>query len=463
MGLVEHHAAFVGALREAGVPVSVAESIDAVEAMRHLDLLDRDGFREGIAAALVKRAGHRPAFDLLFDLWYPAATGARADAPAEPAERTGRLAVGDPDAEALRERLRAALLDPDRVAGDRAVRGAARQAVARFGRGPRGGWLSASAIGAVDPGTLMAGLLAAVLGERGDPGRTTLAEQTARARFGAGIAAFEREVQAETRRRRAEEVGRDAVARAAPPPLERIELGAATREQLVELRRAVAPLARRLAARLAHRRRSAPRGRVDFRRTVRASLASGGVPLDVVARPRHPHKPEIVVVCDLSSSVRPFAQFTLLFIAALRQQFTRLRVFGFVDSLDEITEQLAPDAELGDALARVVREARVVRRSGSTDYGEALAALVREHRDALTPATSLLVLGDGRSNYGSSGIEALREAAGAVRHAFWLNPEPRRSWGSGDSEALRYGEVVEMTEVRDLEQLSAFIEQLATA
>jgi uncharacterized protein len=280
MGLLEQQAGFVGALRAAGLPVSVSESIDAARAMEQLELLDREQFREGAAAALVKRPTHRAAFDVLFDLWFPSATGARAGTPAEAAERTGMLGREDQGAQQIREALRLALLERGSAERDRQVRAAARQAAARFGRGSRqDGWFASSAISAIAPQTLMAGLLAALLGAPGAPERTELAERVERARIRSAIDLFEQEVTAEIRRRRAEEVGLERMTSSVPTPLERIDLNAASRQQLGDLRRAVAPLARRLAARLAQRQRSGARGRVDFRRTVRASLSSGGVPL----------------------------------------------------------------------------------------------------------------------------------------------------------------------------------------
>ncbi|CAN5520998.1 VWA domain-containing protein [soil metagenome] len=464
MGFIEHQTGFIGALRAAGLPVSVSESIDAARAMEQLELLDREQFREGAAAALVKSSSNRAAFDALFDLWYPSATGVRQGTSDEAAERTGTPGREDQGAQQIRDALRRALLDPPSAETDSKVRAAARQATVRFGRGSRqDAWLASSAISAIAPQTLMAGLLAELLGEPGAPQRTALAERVERTRIRALIELFEGEVAAEIRRRRSEEIGRDRMAAVVPVPVERIDLNAASREQLAELRRAVAPLARRLAVRLAQRQRTGSRGRVDFRRTVRASLASGGVPLQVIARPRRPHRPEIVVICDLSGSVQPFAQFTLMLIAALRQQFTRVRVFGFIDSLDEITEMLGPEEDVGDALRRVIREAQVVRNSGSTDYGAALRTMVREHQDALTPATSLLILGDARSNYGNPAVDELRAMVHSVRHSFWLNPERLKEWGTGDSVAPRYSEIIEMSEVRDLDQLAAFVERLAVA
>jgi uncharacterized protein with von Willebrand factor type A (vWA) domain len=251
------------------------------------------------------------------------------------------------------------------------------------------------------------------------------------------------------------------VARTALRPLvEQVDFLRAQREDLAAMRRTVHPLARRLAARLAARRRLGREGRLDVRRTVRASLGTGGVPLTTHHRPRRPHKPELVVLCDVSGSVAGFAHFTLMLTAALREQFARVRAFAFVDTCDEVTRLFAPGADLADAVSRLSREADLVWYDGHSDYGHALAVFTERWPDAVGPKTSLLVLGDGRTNYRDPGLPLLKDLVGKARHAYWLNPEPRRQWGSGDSAATRYGEVVEMVECRTVGQLADFVGRL---
>ena len=99
-------------------------------------------------------------------------------------------------------------------------------------------------------------------------------------------------------------------------------------------------------------------------------------------------------------------------------------------------------------------------RFGRTNYGRAFTDFLAEHSDALGPKASLLVLGDARSNYSDLALPALRELAGSVRHAWWLNPEHARHWGSGDSAARPYGEIVPMVECRNLTQLGEFVHDL---
>ncbi|ACY97746.1 MULTISPECIES: vWA domain-containing protein [Thermomonospora] len=462
--LVDRHTGFVAALREAGLPVSVSEGLDAVRALTVIDLIDREALRAAYAATLVKRPAHRKTFDTLFDLWFPAALGdgvaaARRPAPAAEAgaDRAAPLPPPlDPEVQRYRQELFELLLNGDDVS----LAQFARAAVARFGRSPgQQSWFSSGVLRALSPQTLMAGLLNAVLAGRERGG---MAEQVARQTFRERIGRFESLVATEVRRRIAEDGGVERAARmAVRPPLEQLDFNRATRADLAALRRQVYPLARRLATRLAQRQRLADRGRLDFRRTVRASLSTGGVPLTTHHRPRRPHRPELVILCDASDSVAAFAHFTLLLTFALREQFTKVRAFAFIDTTDEITRFFTPGADVVDAMTAMVKEADLVWITGRSNYGNAIKVFAEKYGDAITPRTSLLILGDARSNYGPLSLPILRRLVDQARNAYWLNPEPRRNWDTGDSAASAYGEIVPMHECRNLTQLAQFIEELA--
>jgi len=205
-----------------------------------------------------------------------------------------------------------------------------------------------------------------------------------------------------------------------------------------------------------------------MRRTVRASLASGGVPLTIHRRPRRPHKPELVVLCDVSGSVSSFAHFTLLLTYALAEQFTKVRAFAFIDTTAEVTRFLdrlffQSAQDLPEALDRMSRESDLVHFDGHSDYGHAFEVFAERYAHAITPRTSLLILGDARNNYRGTGLPALRRIVGEARHAHWLNPEPRGSWGTGDSAAPTYAEVVPMVECRNIAQLEEFVRRLLPA
>jgi uncharacterized protein with von Willebrand factor type A (vWA) domain len=456
-GLLGTLEGFTAALREAGVPAGTSEVLDATRVLGAIDLLDRAQLRAGLAATLVKRPLHRPTFDLLFDLWWPPAIGDPTGlAAGDPSEEPGE--PDQPDVEALRDELRRLLLGDD----DEALRRFARLAVSQLGhlgaQPGRQSWFTYRVLRSLSPETLIAALLDALLA--GEP-RGGLAEQVARQQLQERIAALRAYVEAEVRRRVAEERDRDQVARTSLPPLaDQVDFLRAQRDELAAMRRTVQPLARRLASRLAARRRLGREGRLDIRRTVRASLGTGGVPVVTHHRPRRVHKPELVVLCDVSGSVAGFAHFTLMLTAALREQFSRVRAFAFVDTCDEVTRLFGPGADLADSVRRLSREADLVRYDGHSDYGHSFRVFAERWPDAVGPKTSLLVLGDARTNYRDPGLPLLKGLVDRSRHAYWLNPEPRREWGGGDSVADRYGEVIEMVECRNVAQLTDFVGRL---
>jgi uncharacterized protein with von Willebrand factor type A (vWA) domain len=462
MTLLDRHLAFVAALREAGLRVSVSEGLDAAAAVDVVGLADRAVLREVYAATLVKRHQDRRAFDTAFDVFFPAVFGASADGPGEE-ERPAPppWAVDDPARARLRERLARYLREGDDAAAVRL----ARDAVGNLGQlpGASGGaptWSRVTTLDRLSAQTLLSGLLESFLaGQRDDPA----AERIARATIADRLARFERMVETDVRRRLAEQQGAETIARSgARPSIDRVAFLSATRAEQAELRREIQPLARRLAARLAYVHRHGRRGPLDFRRTIRASLSTGGVPVVTSHRPRRPVRSDLVILCDVSDSVTAFAHFTLMLVYALREQFSRVRAFAFVDGIDEITGYFTPGGDVLDAVERLTVEARVRWVLGRTDYGRVFEAFAERHAgEVLGPRTSLLILGDARSNYGDLALRTVELLAKRARHAYWLNPERRSAWDTGDSAASRYGRIVPMLECRNLAQLAEFVQSLA--
>jgi uncharacterized protein with von Willebrand factor type A (vWA) domain len=450
--LVDRHLAFVEALRDAGLPVSLAEGLDAVNAIEALGpsvgLSDRETLRTAYAATLVKRQTHRPAYDQVFDLYWPALVGEGAPRPptdedveglATGADGRPRPAMDDgPQALAdFRETLAVALetADPDELAM------LAREAVQRFGlirgRGPgEQRWSSYNVMNRVSADELGA-----------EPSH---------------VRAFEALVEGEVRRRAAEVRGPQHVARhTVRPAIEQVDFTSARKADLELMRREIQPLARRLATRVS-REHHATRGRpLDFRRTVRASMSSGGVPLETHHRPKRPGRTDLVVLCDVSGSVASFAGFTLMLVYALREQFNRVRAFTFVDEIHEVTDRFTPGADPAQTLSDLAASARYASLWGRTNYGRAFTRFAQEHGDALTPKTNLLVLGDARSNHTDLALPVVEGLVHAARRSWWLNPEHHRNWDTGDSAAGAYGRLVPMVECRNLAQLGEFVHDLA--
>ncbi|HEX7353984.1 MAG TPA: VWA domain-containing protein [Mycobacteriales bacterium] len=457
-GLLGRELEFVAALRRAGLAVSSAETVDATRALLSIDLLDRLSLRSAMAAALCKRPQHRKTFDTLFDLFFPARIGdGTADERGEDGDGGGE--GGEIDPQMLREMLKQALLDGDTETIERLARMAVTQLGRADGQPGRQSWFTYRVLRQINPDTLIAALLAEMLG---DQERGGFAEKVARQTIAERIRQFEEAVESEVRRRLAEDRGADAIAKNVVKPLsEQVDFLRASRDDLANLRRTVYPLARRLATRLTARKKVEQQGRLDFRKTVRASLGTGGVPLVTLHKPKKPHKPELVVLCDVSGSVSSFAHFTLMLTSALREQFSKVRAFAFIDTVDEVTKFFTPGLDLGNAMARVVREADLVWFDGHSDYGHSFEVFAERYPEAVTPKTSLLVLGDGRNNYRATGGQALKDLAAKARHTYWLNPEPRHQWGTGDSATRAYEDLVdEMVECRNAEQLTEFVARL---
>ncbi|MEU1914601.1 vWA domain-containing protein [Streptomyces massasporeus] len=444
-GVAERLTSLVGALRAHGMRIGTGETVDAARAVGELGLADRELLREGLAATLLHGHGQRQVFDPVFDLYFPRGVG-------DPEQRTaGR--------EDLRNRLADAL-----TADDRAMLGRlAIEAVDGFGgygSSPESdGWSSYQTLERLRPQTLLARVRDNVRGQGGSQGfADRLLEDEVRRR----IDVFRALVAAEARRRVAERRGRDEIARrAVAPTADRVDFLFAGQDRLAELRRTVQPLARKLATRLAARRRRASRGTIDLRRTLRGSLSTGGVPMKPVLRRRRPARPELVLLCDVSGSVSGFSDFTMLLVQALHDQFSKVRVFAFVNRIDEVTGLLERGRADPEGLSsRIQGEAAVTGYHGSSDYGMALGEFAERYADAVGSRTTVFVLGDARTNRSDPNLPAVRQIAERARRVHWLNPEQRSRWGTGDSVAPAYAELVAMHECRNARQLSALVARL---
>lgn len=451
-GLPGHLVGFVEALREQGISVGPSETVDAGRVMTVLGLQSRTELREGLACAVLRRADHRPTFDVLFDLWFPPALGARF-------VEVDDDSVDIQDIDQVRDQL-VDLLASD--AGDLPLNSLIAQIVEAYGKynSTRGTSYSAyQAMKSLSLDQIEAKLLLGLLGSGDDasPSDEAVAKAIAKQR----ISKVRQLVEAETKRRTAEQLGRERVTAYGVPQLaENVEFLRASGEQLRNMRRVVHPLARMLASRLAARRRRAHTGQIDLRRTLRKSMSTGGVPIDVVQKKPRPARPELVVLCDVSGSVAGFSHFTLLLVHALRQQFSRVRVFAFIDTTDEVTHLFTPDTDLAEAIVRITREAQVFTGDGHSDYGHAFKTFVEKFPTVLSPRSALLILGDARTNYRNPAVEVLSMMVSSSRHAHWLNPEPKNHWGTGDSAATRYQDAIAMHECRSAKQLATVIDNL---
>lgn len=456
---------FHHALRDAGIPVAISDGMDAMRATVAIPLLDRGVLREALASTLTSSASHRMAFDTLFDIYFPrthkllgeeeAPAGNRGDA----TDGQGNQPSGPRDPIDFLNELMQQLMEGD----DAALRRMAQEAVGQFGRVENADGSSSYFAYRVYRNFNLRGLLRRLMQESGmDEADDELMSRLAADEFEARLRRFREEIDAEIRRRQVESRGPEAIAKRAARPLpEDVDFFSITADEQDHMKRTVRPLARKLATRLAVKRKRARDGTFDVRKTLRRALATGGVPIDPAFKAKRIHRPELVLICDVSGSVAAFAKFTLMFTHALQGQFSRVRSFAFIDSVDEVTELFA-DGDFAGGMARMTAEADLVWLDGHSDYGHAFEVFARRYRHALTPRTTVLVLGDARNNYRAANTWALKEIKEHSKRMFWLNPEPATQWNSGDSVASDYALVCDqMVECRNLNQLASFIEQVA--
>jgi uncharacterized protein with von Willebrand factor type A (vWA) domain len=471
---------FVAELRAAGLPVSLTESLDAAEAVHHVPLEDREALKYALAATLVKSATHWKAFETAFEVYF-AMRGPQYDidaddgALAERADENGDMPPGDGQGrqgggggeglspEELAEMLYRALMN----ANEAQIAALARQAVARFagmepGRPVGGTYYLYRTLRNLDLDGVLERLMESARQDAPE-GLTPLEERLARDEFQSRLDRLRKEIEDEIRRKLVADRGTEALARSLRKPLpEDIDFMHATREELASLRRAIHPLTRKLAVRLARKRRHGRKGPLDFRSTMRHSLSTGGVPVDPKFRYPRPAKPEIMVIADISGSVAAFARFTLHLVHAISSQFSKVRSFVFIDGIDEITRFFDTADDVGDAVHRINTEADVVWVDGHSDYGHALTVFWERWGDEITPRTSVLLLGDARNNYHATQSWVVQEIRHRARHVYWLNPEPRAYWDTGDSVVGEYSvHCDEVFECRNLRQLEHFVTELA--
>jgi uncharacterized protein with von Willebrand factor type A (vWA) domain len=468
---------FIQELRAAGLPVSLTENLDAMEAVKHVPLDDREAFKFALAATLVKNNAHWRVFETVFEVYF-SLRGPQYKIDGEDADEfwremqdqnrqgEGKGAGGAMDSlsqEELMMLLYQALMNGD----DALLRALARQAVNRFagmepGRPVGGTYYLYRTLRNLDLDNMLEKLMNAA-NTKVDGGLTALEERLERDEFETRIDHLKKEIEAEIRRRLVADRGVDAMAKTLRKPLpEDVDFMHATRDEMASLRKALYPLTRRLAVRLARKRRHGRKGPLDFRSTVRHSLSYGGVPADPKFRFPRPAKPEIFVVADISGSVAAFARFTLMLVYAIQGQFSKVRSFVFIDGIDEVTDYFKGVEDITQAVHRVNTEADVVWVDGHSDYGHAFEVFWTQWGKDVGPKTTVILLGDARNNYHAAQSWVVREMRQRARHVYWLNPEPRSYWNTGDSIVSEYGTHTDgVYECRNLRQLEAFVEKLA--
>ena len=417
---------FVRALRAAGADASTAETLDAARAMALVGFADRETLKAALALVLAKSVDEKLICERVFDQYFSLPAGAADAQNAHRANGTGAdlpagPRTGQPEVDALLDLADGASPGQSAAALMRAAQAVGVDDI-RF----------ASQVGYLTRRTLEALGIAALEARLQQAAATDGHPSAEAAMLGAARDRLQRQVRALVEQR-FELFGRPATEAFMTEVAVQRPLGRMSPPDMDRMKAAVARMAKRLAARHSRRRRVLLRGQLDFRRTLRANAGHDSVPVALHFKHRRRDKPRIVVVCDVSGSVSAQVRFLLLFLYALQGTVADLRSFAFSHALKDVAAPLET-LPFDEAMALILREVG----GGATDYGQALADLRDHHWDCIDRRTTVLVLGDGRSNHSDPRLDLFAELADRAKRVVWLCPEPSGRWGSGDSEMLRF-------------------------
>jgi uncharacterized protein with von Willebrand factor type A (vWA) domain len=431
-GLTAKLLGFCEELRSEGVAVGTSEILDAFAALEQVPWTDPDDFREALAATIAKSQDDRRAFELIFDRYFFRAAEAEAvargiteedgfDAPNQGATPAGEGDGARLDIDELREQIREAMADGD----EGKLRDLARLAIAAFGRAEGSG----------------------VVGVDVQRIRRTLGLTTGPQQGADGAAErppIDREQLNRFERHLRRELERDLIERTQtlPParPLAELDraLPTSPTQDLAAVHRAVSQMKRRLATLGQEQRGRSKSQVVDVRRTMRSSLETGGVPLQLRFKPKRPRRPEIYVLCDVSTSVTSASVFFLSVLHALHDSFRKLRSFVFIERISEVTDVFEHERDFAVVARKISSEGGVADVSGYTDYGRVWLEFLAEISEELDPRSTVIVLGDARTNGREPHAEVFARVAERAGRLFWLNPEPKLYWNYGDSVMAAY-------------------------
>jgi uncharacterized protein len=459
---------FVGLLRQNGVRVSVAESMETFRALDLVGIGARQPVKDVLRATLVKRAVDVPTFDSLFDLYFSglgeivkqSEQSAREALDLDAAEYQQLL---EELAKFLKEQgiepseLTDALLRQDTARLERLLREAAERAgVQRIERAFQEGQYAQGmqqAMGVADVARELQAISEALGAGDPDPRRQQMSRFVDR-RLQELQEMIRRLVRGELEQR---DVGQRDAARM--QALSEKSFYYLSEDEIRRMKEAVTKLAERLKNVLAVKRRTARKGKFDVKDTLRKNLQYGGVPFKIRFDRRKRIKPQVVVLCDVSDSVRNVSRFMLQFVYSLQDLYSKVRSFIFVSDIGEIT-RLFEENEIHQAIDQAIR-GNVINVYAHSDFGRAFRMFHRDHLAAITRHTTVIVLGDARNNYNLPHEWALKEIRQRAKQLIWLNPENRMTWGFGDSEMdryLPYCDVVE--ECRNLNQLYRVVDRM---
>ncbi len=461
---------FTNLLRTAGVRVSLAEAIDAFNAVDELSFEDRELFRDALRTTMVKRSDDIPVYDRLFDLYW---SGFH-DALREELSQAVAAMGGNLDLDELMERLRDLLqnmddldiselaramlaMDPNLL--EQQIRDAAEGVgVDRIQNMLQIGFFSRRMTEQMDldaAGGQLAELMKRLEEAGMDPDELEQLAKLARALQEAVRSSVRRYVEQEL-----DKQNQDYLERFRREQLQEKSFYSLTEEDIRKMREVVTRLAQKLKNVITIRRKRQRKGKFDLKASMRRNMSHGGVPFELIFKQRRKERPKVVILCDISSSVSNVSRFMLQFVYSLQEAFTKIRSFVFVAELGEVTAVFR-DNEIHDALEQALEGGDVINVYTRSNFGYAFHTFWRDHLHTVDSRTTVVVIGDARNNYNDPRAWCLRDIHRKAKNVVWINPESPGAWGFGDSvmdKYLPYTDVAE--ECRNLRQLSRLVDRL---
>ena len=447
---------FIAAMRASGVRISLAESADAFRAMDHLGIGDREAFRTSLRTTLVKEQRDIAMFEKLFPLFFqpnppPPMQNPTQDLTPEEAQMLAKaLNRFNKDLREMMDKLlQGKPLSQQELAQLDKMLNSSIDDNLRYQN-----WLARQMEAALNFKEVRQALeeLLKLLNEMGMDRDHVKALREA-------LKANQKALQAQLNDHAGEQILRNMInkPKESSDGLLNRPFESLSEDDIHALRKEVRRLAATLRTRLALRLRRARSGQLDLKSTLRANLKHGSVPIELRYRD-HTLKPKLVVICDISTSMRYCSELMLSLLYAIQDQISKTSAFTFIDHLEYISPYFVRAAP-NEAIEQVLHQ--MPPGHYNTDLGFSLLNFTEEYLDTVDHHTTFIVVGDGRNNFNDPGLEVLKAIAQRARSIIWLNPEPAAMWGTGDSDMVRYAPLCARTfHVANLRQLADAIDQL---
>ena len=422
---------FIRALRSGGVNVSPAETIDAAGALKVIGYADKTALKHSLGCALAKSAEEKIMHDDLFELYFSRkpsqsnsdAQSEKSGGPSDSASEIEQLSQTGDEAE-----IAMALEQAAQDAGVQDIRFSTQTA-----------YFAQQMMKAMGSEKLQERLIEALQSQspEAEAMMEARADMQARARdyveqqfdvFGKGA----------TEQFREDILGSKRLSELDSYDLHRMKI-------------LIAKIAKKLATKHSRRRKKKNRGVLDVRKTLRANAGLDGVPFSTIWKQKKKDRPKIIAMCDVSGSVSQYVRFLLLLLYGLKETIPRLDAYAFSGRMEDVGPVLTK-GDFDPAMKHIVNTIGM----SSTDYGQSLSDFKVNHWNTLDRRTTIIMLGDGRSNHGDPRLDIFKEMAARAKRVIWLCPEPQSLWGTGDSEMLRYkpwcNQMSHVATIKDLER-----------